>query len=64
MVNSLVIQKRLQKIIFDLTRYEDPPNKLLLGAGVLSAYREKLDHIKRPDTYESITLSADFQNNE
>ena len=57
--------KKAAKIIFDLTRYEDPPNKILLGAGVLSAYREKLDHIKKDlDTYESITLSADFQNNE
>ena len=57
--------KKAAKIIFDLTRYEDPPNKLLLGAGVLSAYREKLDHIEKDlDTYESITLSADFQNNE
>ena len=57
--------KKAAKIIFDLTRYEDPPNKLLLGAGVLSAYREKLDHIEKDlDTYESITLSTDFQNNE
>ena len=56
--------KKAAKIIFDLTRYEDPPNKLLLGAGVLSAYREKLDHMENDlDTYESITLSADFQNN-
>ena len=57
--------KKAAKIIFDLTRYEDPPNKLLLGAVVLSAYREKLDHMENDlDTYESITLSADFQNNE
>ena len=57
--------KKAAKIIFDLSRYEDPPNKLLLGAGVLSAYREKLDHIEKDlDTYESITLSTDFQNNE
>ena len=57
--------KKAAKIIFDLTRYEDPPNKLLLGAGVLSAYREKLDHLEKDlDTYESITLSTDFQNNE
>ena len=57
--------KKAAKIIFDLTRYEDPPNKLLLGGGVLSAYREKLDHMENDlDTYESITLSADFQNNE
>ena len=57
--------KKAAKIIFDLTRYEDPPNKLLLGAGVLSAYREKLDHIEKDlDTYESITLSTDFQNDE
>ena len=56
--------KKAAKIIFDLTRYEDPPNKLLLGAGVLSAYREKLDNMENDlDTYESITLSADFQNN-
>ena len=57
--------KKAAKIIFDLTRYEDPPNKLLLGAGVLSAYREKLDNMENDlDTYESITLSADFQHNE
>ena len=57
--------KKAAKIIFDLTRYEDPPNKLWLGAGVLSAYREKLDHMENDlDTYESLTLSADFQNNE
>ncbi len=57
--------KKAAKIIFDLTRYEYPPKKLLLGAGVLSAYREKLDHIEKDlDSYESITLSADFQNNE
>ena len=46
-------------------QYADPPKKLLLGAGGLAAYREKLDHMENDlDTYESITLSADFQNNE
>ena len=57
--------RKAAKIILGLTRNDNPPNKLLLGAGVLSAYREKLDHISNDlEINEAITLSADFQDNE
>ena len=52
---------RAAKIIFELTRNQNPPNKLLLGAGVLQTYKEKLKDLnKQIDEFEEITLSADF----
>ena len=55
--------KRAAKIIFSLTRDDDPPNKLLLGAGVLTTYKERLEELRADlESYESLTLSADFPN--
>ena len=52
---------RAAKIIFELSRNLNPPNKLLLGAGVLQTYKEKLKALnKQIDEFEEITLSADF----
>jgi NAD(P)-dependent dehydrogenase (short-subunit alcohol dehydrogenase family) len=44
-----------------LANLENPPLQLLLGAGVLATYREKLQGvIASLDEWESTTLSADF----
>ena len=52
---------RAAKIIFELSRNLNPPNKLLLGAGVLQTYKEKLKELNAQiDEFEKITLSADF----
>jgi len=53
--------ERAAKIIFDLSRHPNPPTQLLLGAGVLASYREKLDEMKTSlKQWEEVTLSADF----
>ena len=53
--------KRAAKIIFSLTRDNNPPNKLLLGAGVLTTYKQKLEDLRADlESNESVTLSADF----
>ncbi len=52
---------RAAKIIFELSRNPNPPDKLLLGAGVLNTYKEKLEVLRKQiDDHEKITLSADF----
>ena len=52
---------RAAKIIFELSRNPNPPDKLLLGAGVLNAYKEKLLSLsKQIEAFESTTLSADY----
>ena len=52
---------RAAKIIFELSRNPNPPDKLLLGGGVLNTYREKLSVLRKQiDDHEKITLSADF----
>ena len=52
---------RAAKIIFELSRNPNPPDKLLLGAGVLATYKEKLGAlINQINEFEQTTLSADF----
>ena len=52
---------RAAKIIFELSRNPNPPDKLLLGAGVLNTYKEKLGAlINQINEFEQTTLSADF----
>ena len=52
---------RAAKIIFELSRNPNPPDKLLLGAGVLTTYKEKLSALlNQIDEFEQTTLSADF----
>lgn len=44
-----------------LAGLDQPPLQLLLGAGVLATYREKLEGVSASlDEWESVTLSADF----
>ena len=55
---------RAAKIIFELSRNPNPPDKLLLGAGVLTTYKEKLSTLlNQIDEFEETTLSADFPQN-
>ena len=52
---------RAAKIIFALSRDPNPPDKLLLGAGVLSTYKEKLSALlNQIDEFEETSISADF----
>ncbi|MCZ6830706.1 MAG: oxidoreductase [Gammaproteobacteria bacterium] len=47
-----------------LANLEKPPLQLLLGAGVLATYREKLEGVVASlDEWEATTLSADFPSN-
>jgi hypothetical protein len=44
-----------------LAECEDPPRQLLLGRGVLAAYRQKLAEVNASlDAWEEVTLGADF----
>ena len=53
--------ERAAKIILQLSKHPSPPTQLLLGAGVLASYREKLDKMKTSlKQWEEVTLSADF----
>ncbi len=53
--------ERAAKIILQLSKHPAPPTQLLLGAGVLASYREKLDEMKTSlKQWEEVTLSADF----
>ena len=55
--------ERAAKIILELSRHPEPPTQLLLGAGVLESYREKIEMIKTSlQNWEKVTLSADFPN--
>ena len=49
------------KIVMDLARHPDPPRQLLLGKGVLTSYREKLDEVTSSlNEWEEVTLSTDY----
>lgn len=52
---------RAANVFVLLANCEKPPLQLLLGAGVLASYREKLQGVVASlDEWEKITLSADF----
>lgn len=56
---------RAAQIIVDLYSMEDPPVQLLLGAGVLATYREKLQGVLAElDRWESLTVAADYPREE
>ena len=53
--------KRGAAVFLQLAEMDNPPIQLLLGAGVLATYREKLAAINASlDEWEPTTLSADF----
>jgi NAD(P)-dependent dehydrogenase (short-subunit alcohol dehydrogenase family) len=53
--------KRGAAVFLELAGMDDPPAQLLLGAGVLATYREKLAAVSASlDEWEAVTLSADF----
>jgi len=53
--------QRAAAAIVALAECDDPPRQLLLGRGVLAAYRQKLAEIGASlDTWEAVTLGADF----
>jgi len=48
------------KAIVQVTETEQPPLRLLLGAGAMKGGRRKLDELKADfDAWETITLGAD-----
>jgi NAD(P)-dependent dehydrogenase (short-subunit alcohol dehydrogenase family) len=52
---------RAARIMVDLYAMEDPPVQLLLGAGVLAAYRDKLDaQHANLERWQALTQAADF----
>lgn len=52
---------RAAQVFVDIARHDNPPAQLLLGAGVLATYREKLrGQLQNLADWESVTLSADF----
>lgn len=56
---------RAAKIIVDLYAMEAPPVQLLLGAGVLAAYRDKISALQADlARWERLTLAADFPVND
>ena len=53
--------RRMAAAIVDLAECENPPRQLLLGRGVLAAYRQKLAEIGAMlDAWEAVSLGADF----
>ncbi len=53
--------KRAAQVFVALAYTDDPPIQLLLGAGVLAAYREKLSELEASlNTWEATTQSVDF----
>jgi NAD(P)-dependent dehydrogenase (short-subunit alcohol dehydrogenase family) len=53
--------ERAAAAIVALAECEDPPRQLLLGRGVLAAYRAKLAEVSASlDAWEEVTLGADF----
>jgi NADP-dependent 3-hydroxy acid dehydrogenase YdfG len=53
--------QRSAAAIVALAECDDPPRQLLLGRGVLAAYRAKLAEVSASlDAWEPVTLSADF----
>lgn len=52
---------RAAEVIVDLADMDEPPAQLLLGAGVLDSYRDKLDAVQAGlDEWEATTRSVDF----
>ena len=52
--------KMAAKAIVQVTETEQPPLRLLLGAGAMKGGRRKLDELKADfDAWETITLGAD-----
>jgi NAD(P)-dependent dehydrogenase (short-subunit alcohol dehydrogenase family) len=53
--------QRAAAAIVALAECDDPPRQLLLGRGVLAAYRQKLAEVSASlDAWEQVTLGADF----
>jgi NAD(P)-dependent dehydrogenase (short-subunit alcohol dehydrogenase family) len=53
--------KRAAQVFVDLAYMDDPPVQLLLGAGVLATYREKLAGVtKSLDDWEQVTQGVDY----
>jgi NAD(P)-dependent dehydrogenase (short-subunit alcohol dehydrogenase family) len=53
------------QVFVDLAYHPQPPLQLLLGAGVLASYREKLASVSADlDAWQEVTLSADYPINE
>jgi NAD(P)-dependent dehydrogenase (short-subunit alcohol dehydrogenase family) len=53
--------QRAAAAIVALAECEDPPRQLLLGRGVLAAYRQKLAEVSASlDAWEEVTLGADY----
>ena len=49
------------QVFVDIAYHPKPPVQLLLGAGVLASYREKLAGVAADlDTWQEVTLSADY----
>ncbi|MCX2981992.1 SDR family NAD(P)-dependent oxidoreductase [Halieaceae bacterium IMCC14734] len=49
------------QVFVDIAYHPEPPVQLLLGAGVLASYREKLAGVTADlDTWQQVTLSADY----
>lgn len=52
---------RAAQVFIDLATMDDPPAQLVLGAGLLQAYRERLAAIQeRLEKWESVSVSAEF----
>jgi NAD(P)-dependent dehydrogenase (short-subunit alcohol dehydrogenase family) len=52
---------RAAQVFIDLAYMDEPPTQLLLGAGVLTTYREKLTAVEQSlDTWEAVTQGVDF----
>lgn len=55
--------RRAAELFVRLATMDDPPPTLLLGAGLLATYREKLERIKtRLEQWQRETVSVDFPN--
>ena len=53
--------RRAARVFVELAYMDAPPRQLLLGAGVLATYREKLHgQMESLDTWEQTTLGVDF----
>ena len=49
------------QVFIDLAYMDEPPAQLLLGAGVLTTYREKLTAIEQSlNAWEAVTQGVDF----
>lgn len=52
---------RAAQVFVDLAHMDKPPAQLLLGAGVLATYRDKLTEVRQSlDTWEAVTQGVDF----